>query len=89
MNDSVYTPERIKEFLIAANSDLGSGKYTGAEMIPDYCMAVKIGQQLQAALDKAKGLLQDALPNIECKHANQSGLITEIGIFLQDLPEGE
>ncbi len=47
---SDYTQKRITEFLKAANSDLGSQKYKGDQMIPDYCMAVQIGQQLQAQL---------------------------------------
>ena len=45
-----YTQEQITEFLRAANRDLGSGKYTGDDMIPDYCKAVNIGMQLQTDL---------------------------------------
>ncbi len=36
-----------------------------------------------------RGLLQDALPHIECKSNSQSGLITEIGEFLQALVEAD
>ncbi len=51
----MYTQKRISEFLKAANRDLGDGKYTGDQMIPDYCMAVNIGKQLQAQLLDLRG----------------------------------
>lgn len=40
--------------------------------------------------EKLRKLLQDALPHIECKNNSQSGLITEIGEYLeQALKEAE
>ena len=35
--------------------------------------------------DKAVRLLRDALPHIECVDSNQSGLISEIGEFLDEI----
>ncbi len=49
---SDYTDKEIADFVKAANSDLGSGKYSGDETIPDYCKAVNICQQLQATIAK-------------------------------------
>lgn len=61
-----YTPKDIKQFLVAANSDLGLNKYKGDEMIPDYCKAVLIGFQLQAELDKHRWIpLTGELPETE------------------------
>ncbi len=54
-----YTANEISTFLPAANADLGSNKYTGDQMIPDYCKAVIIGQQLQDELDKALKALRN------------------------------
>ena len=42
-----YANKEIADFIVAANRDLGDEKYTGAEMIPDYCKAVNICKQLQ------------------------------------------
>lgn len=52
-----YTPKRIKKFLIAANRDLGSGEYTAEQLTIDYCMAVSIGQQLEAENEKLRNFL--------------------------------
>ena len=46
-----YTGKEITGFLKAANSDLGSGKYSGDEILPDYCKAVIIGEQLQIEIE--------------------------------------
>jgi len=54
-----YTAKKIAEFLEAANSDLGSNKYKGDDMIPDYAKAVIIGQQLQKQLASAQGALKE------------------------------
>ena len=54
---TTYSTKRIAEFLKAANRDLGDGKYTGYQMIPDYCMAVNIGKQLQAKVERLKEAL--------------------------------
>ncbi|KKL80983.1 hypothetical protein LCGC14_1999290 [marine sediment metagenome] len=65
---SKYTANEISTFLRAANADLGSNKYTGDQMIPDYCKAVIIGQQLQAELDtanKENKRLRDRLDAVE------------------------
>ena len=47
---SEYPTEEIDIFLRAANSNLGLRKYSGDDMIPDYCKAVNIGKQLSAQL---------------------------------------
>ena len=39
-----YTDKEIIEFLKAANRNLGSGKYGGDNMMPDYAKSVIIGQ---------------------------------------------
>ncbi len=40
-------------------------------------------KELEAENKRLRELLQDALPHIECKNNSQSGLITEIGEYLQ------
>ena len=45
----MYSQKEIVEFVRAANKDLGSGKYKAKDVIEDYCKAIKIIQQLQAA----------------------------------------
>lgn len=52
-----YTDKQISEFLMAANSDLGSNKYKGDDMIPDYAKTVIIGQQLQAKVRDGQKIL--------------------------------
>lgn len=47
-----YTKDEIDEFLRAANSDLGTKKYIGQQMIPDYAKAVIIGQQQQSHVNR-------------------------------------
>lgn len=47
-----YTIKEIEDFLKAANKDLGSNKYSGKDMIPDYCKAVIIAQQLLKRLEE-------------------------------------
>ncbi len=50
----------------------------------------QLQSKLAAAEEREKGLrelLEEALPNIECKNGNQSGLITTIGEYLQALKE--
>ena len=42
-------------------------------------------KRLEAENEKTQKLLQEALPHIECKNNSQSGLITEIGEYLQAL----
>ncbi len=50
MSDRPYTQKEIKEFIPAANRDLGSGKYKACNVIPDYCKAVEICKQFQTQL---------------------------------------
>jgi len=50
-----YTDEEIAKFLKDANWDLGSNKYSGDQMIPDYCKAVIIGQQLLKEVKELRG----------------------------------
>lgn len=47
-------------------------------------------KKLQAELDQAKRLLEEALPHIECRNNTQSGLITAIGKYILPPPnEGD
>lgn len=45
-------------------------------------------KELKTENKKLRELLQDALPHIECKNNSQSGLITEIGEFLEQAQKG-
>jgi len=45
-------------------------------------------RELEADNDRLRELLQAALPYIECKNNSQSGLITEIGEYLQQALKG-
>jgi hypothetical protein len=59
-------------------------------LIKTHAALIKDTTGLQSRLDAAEGLLRDALPHIECKNADQSGLITAIGEFLEaEQKEGE
>ena len=42
-------------------------------------------QTLQCEIEMLRKLLREALPHIECKTRAQSGLITEIGEYLQEV----
>lgn len=74
------------------------GRFYDKEIICPYCLDVicrdassksLIDQQAQRNKEledentRSMSLLQAALPHIECKNNSQSGLITEIGEYLQ------
>lgn len=40
-------------------------------------------KELEVEVERLQELLQSALPHIECKNNSQSGLITEIGEYLE------
>jgi len=54
-----YTSKEIGEFLRAANRDLGSGNYTGNQVLADYAKTIIIAKQLQAEIEDLKELLHE------------------------------
>lgn len=70
-----YTAEHISTFLRAANADLGSNKYTGDQMIPDYCKAVIIGKQLQDELADIKQENEHLCNTIEATRQDMADML--------------
>ena len=66
-----YSKEDINSFLIQANRDVGSHKYKGDQMIPDYCKCILIAQQLEKQLKQKEELKEqlDKCPKCNAKIA--------------------
>ncbi len=84
-----YTREDIESFLGQANLDLGSGKYSGDDMIPDYAKAVLIGKQLQADLQRHYEALEECRDTLVlCMLIDKSGQAKEAVGTADEILEG-
>lgn len=72
-----------------SETNYNKGQVAG-EILGQRCKELKSKyDKLKASHTKAIGLLEDALPCVECVNPTQSALITEIGEYLQAIQEAE
>ena len=53
------------------------------DLVPKILSLVERNKELEVEKKRLRELLRDALPHIECNNNSQSGLITEIGEYLE------
>ena len=75
---------KLKAELKSANDGVDHGNEVIEDLVKQNDKIKAENAKMKDEVAKLRRLLQDALPHIECNNESQSGLITEIGQFLEE-----